>query len=279
MTKKPTEAAIPLIEQEASIMKMLSHPNVLKLEGILPAKPYCPSLVLEYAPEGTLIDFFSRRKYSSSQSGAAGADVLIPMIHGLLKGMTYIHSQGVIHRDLKLENIFVGENQCIKISDFGLAIVVAPGEVGRVSGSAGTPKWMSPEAFKPISVTENGAEYYYTDKADMWRIGLLLWAMYHGETPNERWVLEHTPPFRTSAEYLRCLAEHIVYGPSANPDKITDTCVKGLYLNLMSKNPAERLSAAQALETFEGVHIDCYEDCRSESSEDHQTRNALTHSF
>lgn len=101
-------------------------------------------------------------------------DNLISIALDVSRGMEYIHSQGVIHRDLKSGNILFDRNFCAKIADFGVACEEAYHDV--VGDDAGTYRWMAPEMIKHEP---------YGRKVDVYSFGLLLWEMLTGAIPYE----------------------------------------------------------------------------------------------
>lgn len=93
----------------------------------------------------------------------------------LIMGVQYLHSFGIIHRDLKLENIVMSndsDNACPKLADFGLASILGPSETA--SESYGTVGYASPEVLKKES---------YSFSCDTWSLGCILYAMISGHLP------------------------------------------------------------------------------------------------
>ncbi|KAG2225880.1 hypothetical protein INT45_006576 [Circinella minor] len=78
-----------------------------------------------------------------------------------LKGLIYLHSKGFLHRDVKCENLLLGNNGEVKLADFGLSARVARGNRDRL----GTTKWMAPEVIR---------EEYYDEKIDLWSLGITV---------------------------------------------------------------------------------------------------------
>ena len=87
--------------------------------------------------------------------------------------MDYLHSKlNIVHRDLKPANILMKNNQC-KISDFGFAKNLQ-NDNSIMKSIVGTPLYMSPQLLKKLK---------YTNKSDLWSIGLIYYQMLHGRTP------------------------------------------------------------------------------------------------
>lgn len=90
----------------------------------------------------------------------------------LVLAIGYLHSKGIVHRDLKLENILVAENGYIKIIDYGLAKILKNNE--EATSFCGTPEYLAPEMLTKES---------YDKSVDWWAVGILMYEMLIGVTP------------------------------------------------------------------------------------------------
>ena len=100
--------------QEAEILKQYNHPNIVRLIGI--ACDQEPVLiVMELMPGGSLLEYLRKRAGNTSNGK------LLHMSIDACSGMEYLESKGCIHRDLAARNCLVGENDIVKISDFGMS--------------------------------------------------------------------------------------------------------------------------------------------------------------
>jgi polo-like kinase 1 len=93
----------------------------------------------------------------------------------VLDGLEYLHSQKIIHRDLKLGNLFLNENMCVKIGDFGLATKIDfYGEKKKTI--CGTPNYIAPE------ILESKGHSY---EVDVWSFGVIMYTLVYGRPPFE----------------------------------------------------------------------------------------------
>jgi polo-like kinase 1 len=89
----------------------------------------------------------------------------MPFMKQIIEGVRYLHQQNVIHRDLKLGNIFLGENNVVKLGDFGLATRLAHADERKMT-ICGTPNYIAPEILK-----ESGHSF----EVDVWSLGVILY--------------------------------------------------------------------------------------------------------
>lgn len=156
---------------EVDVISKLRHPNVCLFLGVAVAPPtYC--LVLEYLGGGTL---FERLRE------APEIDTL-RIATGVARGMAYIHSKHLIHRDLKSPNLLCDRHGGVKVTDFGLSVFDMPrmGTKTEHTAETGTYRWMAPEVVQHEP---------YSNKADVYSYGIILWECltkklpYEGYTP------------------------------------------------------------------------------------------------
>lgn len=140
----------------------MRHPNIVEFHR---AFTYGKStyIVLELCPNGSLKDMCSRRKVlSMPEVRRYGIQIC-----GAVK---YMHAKNVVHRDLKMGNLFMDQEMNIKIGDFGLAAIYLnetdAGFVSRRTTLCGTPNYIAPE----ILDRKNGHDH----KVDLWAIGVIL---------------------------------------------------------------------------------------------------------
>mmetsp|Transcript_61695 Transcript_61695/g.201330 ORF Transcript_61695/g.201330 Transcript_61695/m.201330 type:complete len:420 (+) Transcript_61695:284-1543(+) len=175
------------LRRETEILKaMPSHPNVVRLVDCV-EEAHWFFLVLELVPGGDLLSNLARRIDLTSAAPErrclAGPEAAF-VLRQLVDGLTFLHGRGVVHRDLKLENVLVSSSQCkgaltlynVKISDFGLSKASGEG-ISEPHSMVGTRRYVAPEVL-------SGASYDY--RVDLWSLGVLLYLLLDGRFPHEQ---------------------------------------------------------------------------------------------
>ncbi|CAL8099077.1 unnamed protein product [Calicophoron daubneyi] len=159
--------------KEMDIMKQLGcHKHIIQLLAVC-TQGGAPYVVMEYAPHGNLRDYLRSHKRSFIRDRNSVL-TLIDYGQQVADGMSYLSSKSIIHRDLAARNILVGEDNVLKISDFGLTRAVE--DYYRKTTNGRLPvKWLAPESL---------FDRIYTTKSDVWSFGVLLWEVFSfGRTP------------------------------------------------------------------------------------------------
>ncbi|SMN22136.1 similar to Saccharomyces cerevisiae YPL141C FRK1 Putative protein kinase [Maudiozyma saulgeensis] len=155
------------IYREINALKQLNHPNIVKLDEVLQNSKYI-GIVLEYASGGEFYKYIQRKKRLKEQPACR-------LFAQLISGVSYIHSKGLVHRDLKLENLLLDKNENLIITDFGFVNeFFSSNEL--MNTSCGSPCYAAPELV--ISTRP-----YEARKADIWSCGVILFAMLAGYLP------------------------------------------------------------------------------------------------
>lgn len=157
------------VRREIEIQSNLRHPNILQLFGHFHDNKRV-FLILEFAGKGELYKHLRRENRFPEWKAAQ-------YIAQMASALRYLHRKHVIHRDIKPENILVGIHGEIKISDFGWS-VHAPNN--RRKTMCGTLDYLPPEMIK-----QGSRDNYYTEKIDLWSLGVLTYEFLVGEAPFE----------------------------------------------------------------------------------------------
>ncbi|KAL2457651.1 ACT-like protein tyrosine kinase family protein [Forsythia ovata] len=122
--------------QEVFIMRKVRHKNVVQFIGACTRPPNL-CIVTEFMSGGSVYNFLHKRK------GFFKLPTLLKVAIDISKGMSYLHQNNIIHRDLKTANLLMDEHEVVKVADFGVARVQA--ETGVMTAETGTYRWMAPE--------------------------------------------------------------------------------------------------------------------------------------
>ncbi|KAJ1260032.1 hypothetical protein BS78_10G201000 [Paspalum vaginatum] len=136
-------------------------------------KPPVYCIITEYMSQGTLRMYLNKKDpYSLSP------ETILKLALDISRGMEYLHAQGVIHRDLKSQNLLLNDEMRVKVADFGTSCLETKCQATK--GNKGTYRWMAPEMTK---------EKPYTRKVDVYSFGIVLWELttcllpFQGMTP------------------------------------------------------------------------------------------------
>ncbi|KAJ6575035.1 kinase-like domain-containing protein [Mycena capillaripes] len=167
---------VEALKFESETLKYLEHPNIVQYLGF-EETPETLNIFLEYVPGGTIGSCLSKH-------GKFNQEVTKWFTEQILAGLEYLHSTGILHRDLKGDNILVEPSGTCKISDFGIS------KKQDVQGQAhtqmkGTGFWMAPE------VLDSNSKRGYDSKVDIWSVGCVVLEMWTGVRP---WAGEEIIP-------------------------------------------------------------------------------------
>ncbi|KAK8896146.1 hypothetical protein M9Y10_014039 [Tritrichomonas musculus] len=205
------------LDQEIRVHQMMHHPNVVQLIDIQKDSKFY-YIFLEFCPSGELLQIItSSRKISEIEAAIIFKQILI--------GLQYIHSLNVAHRDLKLENILVGQYGQIKIADFGLSKLLDIKSKGFTNTPCGSAFYVSPECISGLP--------YDGKKSDIWSCGVILYAITTGSFP---WTRKNQ--FQ--------LFKQIKKGDYKIPYYISDNC-SDLIRRLLTVDHNKRITIDEAL--------------------------------
>ncbi|KAF7096961.1 hypothetical protein CFC21_098840 [Triticum aestivum] len=154
------------IKKEISIMKIVRHPNIIRLNEVLAGQTKI-YIIMELITGGELFDKIARQ-------GKLRENEARKYFQQLIDAINYCHSKGVYHRDLKPENLLLDSRGNLKVSDFGLSSL---SKNGFLHTTCGTPNYVAPE------VLSDGG--YDGSAADIWSCGVILYVLMAGYLPFE----------------------------------------------------------------------------------------------
>ncbi|KAM4874042.1 sperm motility kinase 4A-like [Thomomys bottae] len=199
----------PFFATELELLGSVEHPNIVRLYEVVDTEERV-YLVMEYLDGGDLVDHL--QKVDRLEEAAAR-----PLFGQILRAVQYCHDHGIVHRDLKAENVLLDGKGAAKLCDFGLSARFSPGE--QLTRECGTLAYWAPELFKQ--------EGYQGPKVDVWSLGVLLYYMVMGHLPYDgrswvvlrRQVLEGRFKLRTrfSPELKGILAYLMTADPKKRP--------------------------------------------------------------
>ena len=204
---------------EARMLAGLDHPHIVPLYDYVEHDGLCV-LVLELLRGGTLWDRFKANTIDQPTACVAALAVL--------SALGRAHETGILHRDIKPDNVLFGDNATIKVTDFGIAKVVSrlTRGVTRTGEILGTPSYMAPEQVRGESLTA---------ATDLYSAAVMLYEL-----------LVRKLPFETGSDSMRMLYCHVHEAPetmpSTVPQPIADVVMRGL-----AKAPSERFENAAAM--------------------------------
>ncbi|XP_050353190.1 serine/threonine-protein kinase Tao isoform X1 [Nymphalis io] len=204
------------ILKEIKFLKQLDHPNTIEYKGCY-KREHTAWLVMEYCV-GSASDIIEVHKRPLREEEIAA------ICEGVVCGLSYLHSLGRIHRDIKAGNILLTENGTVKLADFGSASIKCP-----ANSFVGTPYWMAPEVILAMD------EGQYDGKVDVWSLGITCIEL-----------AERKPPYfnMNAMSALYHIAQND--SPTLQAPEWTDT-FRYFVEACMQKNPQDRPSSTKLL--------------------------------
>ncbi|KAG7665927.1 CDC15 [[Candida] subhashii] len=155
---------VGILMREIDLLKILKHRNIVKYHGFVKTSTSL-NVLLEYCAGGSLRQLYKKLKKGLPESQ------IINYVRQILLGLTYLHDQGVVHRDVKAANVLLTETGDVKLADFGVATRINSQHYTLV----GTPNWMAPE-------TVLGGEGLCT-ASDIWSLGATIIELFTTNPP------------------------------------------------------------------------------------------------
>lgn len=205
------------IYREINALKHLTHPNIVKLEEVLQNSKYI-GIVLEYASGGEFYKYIQRKRRLKEPLACR-------LFAQLISGVYYMHCKGLVHRDLKLENLLLDKHGNLIITDFGFVNEFSKyNELMKTS--CGSPCYAAPELV--VSTRP-----YEARKADIWSCGIILFAMLAGYLPWD------DDPQNPDGNDIAKLYQYIVSTSLKFPEYISPVA-RDLLRYMLVSNPAKR---------------------------------------
>ncbi|KAM9852759.1 serine/threonine-protein kinase PAK 4 [Aulostomus maculatus] len=206
-----------LLFNEVVIMRDYHHENVVEMyNSYLVGDELW--VVMEFLEGGALTDIVTHTRMNEEQIATVCLSVL--------KALSVLHTQGVIHRDIKSDSILLTHDGRVKLSDFGFCAQVSK-EVQRRKSLVGTPYWMAPELISRLP---------YGPEVDIWSLGIMVIEMVDGEPPyfNE-------PPLKA----MKMIRDNLP--PKLKNLHKVSPLLKGFLDRMLVRDPAQRAMASELL--------------------------------
>ncbi|XP_030008838.1 serine/threonine-protein kinase PAK 4 isoform X2 [Sphaeramia orbicularis] len=206
-----------LLFNEVVIMRDYHHENVVEMyNSYLVGDELW--VVMEFLEGGALTDIVTHTRMNEEQIATVCLSVL--------KALSVLHTQGVIHRDIKSDSILLTHDGRVKLSDFGFCAQVSK-EVQRRKSLVGTPYWMAPELISRLP---------YGPEVDIWSLGVMVIEMVDGEPPyfNE-------PPLKA----MKMIRDNLP--PKLKNLHKVSPLLKGFLDRMLVRDPAQRATASELL--------------------------------
>src|SRR2546426_340133 len=220
-----TEEERAVFLQEAQTLVHLTHPHIVRVLDFA-LEDGMPFLVMEYAPHGTL-----RQRHPKGTQ--LPLDVIIPYVKQVATALQYTHDQGLIHRDVKPENMLLNSHDQMLLSDFGLVMLA--------------PQLLSSEATEPMEKSLVGTTSYLAPEQ-------LRGMAQPASDQDARGVVGYEwlcgkPPFR--GPFLEVAVQHVSAPPPSLREQVPDLspAIEEVVLRALAKEPEQRFANVQDFAT------------------------------
>eukprot|EP00931_Biecheleriopsis_adriatica_P111864 TRINITY_DN86337_c0_g1_i1.p1 TRINITY_DN86337_c0_g1~~TRINITY_DN86337_c0_g1_i1.p1 ORF type:complete len:306 (-),score=72.91 TRINITY_DN86337_c0_g1_i1:55-918(-) len=213
---------LELIANESKLLSELDHANVVRLLAVEEAQGELVQ-ILEYLPGGSCCEMLG--------TAEALPERLVALIIGqVISALSHCHGKGIVHRDVKPENI-MADHDCYKLIDFGLAVKAE----GPLRMAAGTEEYMAPEML--------ASSPSYGEKVDMWSCGVSTFQLLFGTLPfGSEHPAKHIRLYQKSSDP----EGELVAAASQTAWHALSADARDFLRCTLSPNPSRRISAAEA---------------------------------
>ena len=201
---------------EAQTIARLEHPNIIQVldfditDGV-------PFLVMSFAPEGTL-----RQRHPKGTQ--LSPEIILPYVKQVADALHYAHSEKLIHRDVKPENMLLGRRNQVLLSDFGIAFIMQSSHYQSLLNTAGTVSYMAPEQIqgKPRPAS------------DQYALGILIYEWLSGNRPFQ-------------GSFTEIATQHVLAPPPPLREKVPGIApaLEQVVLKALAKDPHQRFTNMQ----------------------------------
>jgi len=211
--------------QEAQTLVRLSHPHIVRVLDFA-VEDGLPFLVMEYAPHGSL-------RQLHPKGTRLPLNVLISYVHQVALALQYTHDQGLIHRDVKPENLLLRSHDQVLLSDFGLVLLA--------------PQLLSSDATEPMEQSLVGTTSYLAPEqlrgkaqpaSDQYSLGIVVYEWLCGK-----------PPFQ--GQFLEAAVQHVSSPPPSLREQLPhlSPAIEEVVLRALAKEPEQRFPSVQDFAT------------------------------
>lgn len=232
---------IKRLSNEITLLKKINHPNIVRLIDLKKTKSHC-YIVMEFCNGGDLSGCL--KKYKTAHHRPFSEQIVQYIMRQVVSGIAFLHSNKIIHRDLKLDNILVtfptekDKNSLnmmkatAKIIDFGFATKLHSSKSNLTYTVLGTPSNMDPQILQNME-TRTPNQQGYDEKADIWSLGTLCYEMLVGH-------------MAFCGSSMQELFQKVRQGTYSLPTNLSKEVVS--FINVMlQKDPNKRMSAKDLL--------------------------------
>lgn len=225
-TDQQSPTAVAELLREARITGQLEHPNIIPVYALGKGSDGAPMLVMKRVEGTAWRDVLGQSDHPSLPAGRDALEKHLAVLMQVCQAIQFAHAKGVVHRDLKPDNVMLGQYGEVYVLDWGVALDLNASAAERGQGIAGTPAYMAPEM-----LANNGLDV--STLTDVYLLGGLLHQLLTGRPP-------HSGDSLHAVMFAAFQSERQEY-PADAPQELVEICRRA-----MSREPAERQPSAES---------------------------------